>query len=361
MSTLRFGIIGTGLMGMEHIRHLLIMPGVQVAACADPDAGSRQTAAAALPQATRFFADYQQLLDLPDIDAVIVASPNFTHARVLDAVFASGKHVLVEKPMCTTMADVRAVAARAATYSAVFWVGLEYRYSAPMQRLVQAVHSGDIGRLHMLSIREHRNPFLTKVGDWNRFSRNTGGTLVEKCCHFFDLMRHIIQREPVRVYASGAQDVNHLDERYNGETPDILDNAFVVVDFEGGARASLDLCMFAEAGLNHEDIVAIGDKGKVQCLLPQGTVAIGDRASGQVQRLRVEMDAQLLRLGGHYGATFGELTRFCTAIRTGAAAEVGAVDGLRSVAMGVAAQMSIEHGRAVLMSEVLGDVLNEGM
>ena len=86
----------------------------------------------------------------------------------------------------------------------------------------------------MVAIREHRFPFLRKVGDWNRFSRNTGGTLVEKCCHFFDLMAHILDDEPMRVLASGDQDVNHLDERYDGETPDILDNAFVVVDFAGG-------------------------------------------------------------------------------------------------------------------------------
>jgi hypothetical protein len=51
----------------------------------------------------------------------------------------------------------------------------------------------------MLSIREHRFPFLTKVGDWNRFSENTGGTMVEKCCHFFDLMRLITRSEAVRV------------------------------------------------------------------------------------------------------------------------------------------------------------------
>ena len=45
--------------------------------------------------------------------------------------------------------------------------------------------------------------------------------------------------------ASGAQDVNHLDERYDGAVGDILDNAFVVVDFADGVRAALDLCMFA--------------------------------------------------------------------------------------------------------------------
>jgi len=70
----------------------------------------------------------------------------------------------------------------------VVWVGLEYRYMAPTMRLLEHVSSGVLGRLHMLAIREHRFPFLPKVGDWNRFSNNTGGTLVEKCCHFFDLM-----------------------------------------------------------------------------------------------------------------------------------------------------------------------------
>ena len=99
----------------------------------------------------------------------------------------------------------------------------------------------------MVAIREHRFPFLTKVDDWNRFSANTGGTLVEKCCHFFDLMNLILRNAPWRVMASGAQDVNHLDERYDGRTPDILDNAFVIVDYPSGARALLDLCMFAEA------------------------------------------------------------------------------------------------------------------
>jgi predicted dehydrogenase len=55
------------------------------------------------------------------------------------------------------------------------------------------------------------------VDNWNRFNKNTGGTLVEKCCHFFDLMTLIANSNPVRVMASGAQTVNHLDERYDGK------------------------------------------------------------------------------------------------------------------------------------------------
>ena len=58
--------------------------------------------------------------------------------------------------------------------------------------------------------------------------------------------RLIVKAHPSKIYCSGAMDVNHKTEKYNGETPDIIDNAFCIVDFENGARALLDLCMFAE-------------------------------------------------------------------------------------------------------------------
>ena len=136
---------------------------------------------------------------------------------------------------------------------------MEYRYMPPVKRLIDEVHQNVIGKIKMLSIREHRFPFLRKVDDWNRFAINTGGTLVEKCCHFFDLMRLVVKSEPVKVYASGNQDVNHLDEKYDGKTPDIIDNAYVIVDFENGTRAMLDLRMFAENSEYQEEIVAVGD------------------------------------------------------------------------------------------------------
>ena len=103
-----------------------------------------------------------------------------------------------------------------------------------------------VGQRRMLSIREHRYPFLKKVDDWNRFNRYSGGTFVEKCCHFFDLMRLFLKAEPVRVFASAAQDVNHLAERYGGAQPDIWDNGYVIIDFDNGCRGMLDLCMFAD-------------------------------------------------------------------------------------------------------------------
>ena len=200
----------------------------------------------------------------------------------------------------------------------------------------------------MLAIREHRFPFLPKVGDWNRFARNTGGTLVEKCCHFFDLMNLDRRRsEPVRVYASGGQDVNHLDERYDGETPDILDNAYVIVDFANGARALLDLCMFAEGSRNEVEIAATGDRGKVECFVPESTLVIGRRSPRSVESFAVPVDPKLLEAGFHHGSTYYEHLRFFEAATRGAPVEVTAEDGLRAVELGAAAEQSAKAGRPV--------------
>ncbi len=272
MSDLRkYAIIGCGMMGREHMRNIALVDEAELIAISDPDTGSREAAsdlAAALGQQPEIYEDANGLLTLDDIDAVIIASPNFTHFEVVKPVMDREVAILLEKPMCTTLEDAQALAQLHKAYTPPFWVGMEYRYMPPVARFIERVHAGQTGPVKMLSIREHRFPFLPKVGDWNRFNRNTGGTLVEKCCHFFDLMRFTLQDEPRRIFASGGQDVNHLDERYNGEVPDILDNAFVTVDFAGGARAMLDLCMFAEGFEQQEDIYALGAKGKLEVQIP---------------------------------------------------------------------------------------------
>jgi predicted dehydrogenase len=218
-------------------------------------------------------------------------------------------------------------------------------------RFVAEVRDGAAGRVRMLSIREHRFPFLPKVGDWNRFNRNTGGTLVEKSCHHFDLMRHVLAAEPVRVFATGGMDVNHLDETYGGDVPDILDNAYVLIDFEGGTRALHDLCMFAEASRHAQELAAIGDGGKVECLLPEGSVVIGRRGASPLETVHVPVPGEIARAGSHHGATYYELQDFQRAVLSGSPAKVTAMDGLKAVAMGLAAQRSIEEVRPVLMSE----------
>ncbi len=352
---IRFGIIGSGMMGCEHIRNLALLPGVKVTAVAEPNQQSREWARRSLGGAAgevRFFDDFRDLLREAPVDAVVVATPNFTHAAVLDAIFETRKHVLIEKPLCTTIDDVKRVVDRAAKHPGIVWVGMEYRFMRPVARLVEEVHAGAVGRLRMLAIREHRYPFLKKVDDWNRFSRNTGGTLVEKCCHFFDLMNLITRSRPVRVCGSGAMDVNHRDERYAGETPDILDNAFVVVDFAGGERALLDLCMFAENATNEMEIAATGDRGKAEVFVPAQRLVLTRRDRNEPTTIEFPLDRNLAHAGAHHGSTFFEHLAFRDAIRSGGRPIVSVEDGALAVAVGVAAEQSVRERRVVELSEL---------
>jgi predicted dehydrogenase len=359
---IRYGIIGSGMMGIEHIHNINAVEGALVTAAADPHQPSLDAAieAAAGDQAIVTFTDHRDLLTSGLCDAVVLASPNFTHVDLLADIFASGLHVLIEKPMCITVDECRRVIALAEQTAGInperkIWVGLEYRYMPPVAALIDEVRAGTVGSPHMVAIREHRFPFLVKVGDWNRFSANTGGTLVEKCCHFFDLMNLLIGERPVRVFASGSQDVNHLDESYDGRIPDILDNAYVIVEYANGQRAMLDLCMFAEATDNQEEVSVVGAKGKVEALLPQGVIKRGRRGEHRIGAVEIETieDETIAHEGLHHGSSFVEHAKFAAAIRGEQDVEVTLDDGLWSVAVGAAAHRSIEEGRAVLLSEML--------
>jgi predicted dehydrogenase len=361
MDTLRYGIIGTGMMGREHILNLEHVDGVAVTAISDPDEESRRLAAEDVSGDVAVYTDHRDLLAAGGLDAVVVASPNYTHIDVLPDVIDAGVPVLVEKPLCTTLADCKKVMDAAEAAGSLVWVGLEYRYMPPVARLVEEVQAGAAGPVRMVAIREHRFPFLVKVGDWNRFNRYTGGTLVEKCCHFFDLMNLITGSRPVRVLASGAQDVNHLDEVYDGEVPDILDNAYVIVDYESGARALLDLCMFADISQWQEELSVAGDVGKVEAFVPGtfpvpegGMVRIANRAAGTVVDERVH-DERIRFEGLHHGSSYLEHLDFARILRSGAVPGVGLYDGMLSVAVGVAAHRSIDEERVVAVAEVLAE------
>ncbi|MEY2951914.1 MAG: hypothetical protein RLZZ401_1, partial [Pseudomonadota bacterium] len=299
-------------------------------------------------------------------DALVIASPNHTHAAVLADALATDLPILVEKPLVTNIADGLGLLARAQGRQAITWVAQEYRYMPPVAEMIRLAHAGEAGVLQQVAIREHREPFYPKVGDWNRFNANTGGTLVEKCCHYFNLMDLVLQERPLRVFASGAQRVNHLDERYDGRTPDILDSAYVIVEYESGARALLDLCMFAENSTDNEHIAVIGNEGKLESLIPALVLRHGRRedwgtrtvwgqpsGSGRGVATRRVWDTNIRYAGQHFGASYIEHQKFAQAIRHGLPPEVSLEDGLRSVATGVAAHRSIATGLPVLMRDVL--------
>lgn len=370
MNTLRYAIIGTGMMGHEHLRNLALVRDnnnldIQVTTLIDPDIKMLESASElAKNLGNESVAAYQSLEDAPldRVDAFVIVSPNFTHHAVITELLPTGKAILAEKPVCTTLEQCDDLLRRLDGYGAPFWVAMEYRYMPPTARFLERLRTGEIGTLRMLSIKEHRYPFLEKIGHWNRFSENTGGTLVEKCCHHFDLMRLMTGAEPVRVYASGAIDVNHLDERYQDRVPDIIDNALVIVDFDNGVRASLELCMFADAADPQEQLTAIGELGKLDAFIPgpdrfwsgakerHAKVVFSPRDQGLPQIDVIKVDKTLAAAGDHHGSTYYQHLKFALALSDGAAVEVSADDGVRAVRIGAAAQESIRTGQAVDMS-----------
>jgi len=183
MKEIRYAVIGAGMMGREHIRNIALLENTSVSVICDPDAamrdeslqlaeqlGSRDVTVAASPNE----ADLTNLAD-----ALVIVSPNHTHHPLLKELLPLEIPILVEKPLCTTLEDTIEIVSAMKNRKAPVWVAMEYRYMPPTSRLIEEIQSERIGKLKMLSIQEHRYPFLPKIGDWNRFSENPGGTLVE--------------------------------------------------------------------------------------------------------------------------------------------------------------------------------------
>lgn len=358
--TTHYGIIGCGMMGQEHLRNIALMEDTAVSVIFEPDPGMAARAQALAPRAM-LVDSLDALLAHQPVDCLVIASPNFLHVDQLEQIGAKvSLPLLVEKPLFTDPADAARVRAFQKSYKAPVWVAMEYRYMPPMQSFLQ--RAKDVtGGIRMLTVVEHRFPFLEKAGDWNRFNANSGGTLVEKCCHFFDLMRLILGADPVRVMASAGQEVNHLDESYGGQVPDIWDCGYVIVDFEGGARAMLELSMFAEGSEFQEMVHAVGPQGKMEVKLPGPARLWSGAPNKRPVPILIEsprspcnpvitpapIDDTILDAGDHNGSTYHQHLRFLDVVRGKGEVEVTLEDGIWAVRMGQAAQRSAELGQAV--------------
>jgi predicted dehydrogenase len=357
-----YGLIGCGMMGREHIVNINLLREGRVSVVYDPVTELAESAAT-LAEDAHVAGSLEELLAFENLDAVVIVSPNYLHVAQLQQIVATRPlPILCEKPLYTDPADAPVLEKLFADYAHPVWVAMEYRYMPPVAALIAQAEQAT-GGIKMLTIREHRFPFLPKIGDWNRFNAKTGGTLVEKCCHFFDLMRLILDDEPVRVMASAGQSLNHIDERYDGEAPDIWDNGYVIIDFAKGARAMLELCMFAEGSRYQEEISAVGPKGRIEALVPGPgrfwpkllgdapvpQMIISPRAPKGPYVSEIPVDPTLLEAGDHNGSTYYQHQRFNAVVRGEGTVEVTLADGARAIEIGLAAQESARTGQAVLL------------
>jgi predicted dehydrogenase len=361
----KLNIIGTGIMGQEHLRVTLLEGRATVYGIYDPNPLSvemaKQIFSRMAPENNLVvYETLEQACTDPDVDGLIICTPNYSHIDVVKAAVTSGKHILLEKPMATTIHDANEICRLASNYDAVLQIGLQYRYKAIyVESIHEALERKSVGDIKMISILEHRLPFLDKVNQWNKFSIYSGGTLVEKCCHYFDLMNLFAQSKPVEVYATGSMAVNFLQFEYNNEASDILDNAFVYVVYENGIRASFNLCMFSP--ISYEEIVICGDEGRLKAYECEDFMS-GARLKthfevmgGEHRPTRVSAPSYptYIEGSGHNGATYYEHVNFIDTIKGDITTAASVDEGYWSIVVGVAAEESIRAGKPIKIEELL--------
>lgn len=365
--THKFNVIGVGSNGREHLAVTLLEGRATVHGIYDPSPRSvenaKETYARLGPGGTlQIYDTLEQACHDPAVDGLIISTPNFTHIEVIREAAKSGKHILLEKPMATTIRDAYEILQLAEQYPAVFQVGLQYRYkSIYVEAIYEALTRRAVGEIKTINILEHRIPFLDKVNQWNKFAKFSGGTLVEKCCHYFDLMNLFAQARPTSVYASGSAAASFLDFEYNGERSDIVDNAMVIVTYENGIRAGFNLCMFAP--LFYEELILCGDEGRLKAFenrdfLPAARPTTGLeilRGEQQPSRLTTPCYPTFIEEAGHNGSTYFEHVDFVDNIEGRRTAAAGAEEGFWSIVVGAAAEESIKTGRLVEIDKLLAE------
>lgn len=360
----RFNVIGAGTMGQEHIRVTMLEGRATINGIYDPEPLSIENAkkafAAYSDAPLKIYDSAKAAIEDPDVDGLIICTPNYTHLDVVRAAASVGKHILLEKPVATTIPDAFEIAKIAESHPAIFQVGLQYRYKAIYTEAIhEALVRKVLGDIKTISMVEHRIPFLDKVGQWNKYSRFSGGTLVEKCCHYFDLINHFAQSRPTRVFASGSMAVNFREFDHEHGKSDILDNAMVTIVYDNDIQANFQLAMFSP--MFYEEVVICGDEGRLKAWENQ------DFLPGAPLKSRIEIHAGekrpsrmttpsypiIIEESGHSGATFFEHEKFVDNIDSGLRDGPSPMDAFWSVVVGVAAEESVATGKVVEINELL--------
>lgn len=361
----KFNVIGTGINGCEHIRVTLLEGRATIQGVYDPNPGSIALAQASFQhfrpgEQLKVYDSLEAACNDPEVDALIISTPNYTHLEVLKAATKSGKNIFLEKPMATTVQDAYEIMKIAESYPAVLQIGLQYRYkSMYVESIYEALKRKSLGEIKMVNITEHRVPFLDKVNQWNKFSKYSGGTLVEKCCHYFDLLNLFSGSRPVSVYATGSQAVNFKEFEYNGEKSDILDNAIVSVVYENGIRASFNLCMFAP--MFYEEISICGDEGYLKAYERQDFLNVPrphthlEILKGEKKPTRITNPCYPPHIeeSGHNGATFFEHVNLIDNLDGKETDTATVAEGFWSVVVGAAAEESAKSGKVILIDALL--------
>src|SRR5712691_5805352 len=338
MSTaLKIGVIGLGRMGQLYARTLATqISGAHLYAVADVGKQARMQVADEF-SVSHAFVDAHELLGLPELDAIVIATPTNTHHDLVLAAANRGKAIFCEKPLALTLEEHRTVLEAVAQARVPLQVGFMRRFDAAYQKAKALIDEGRIGRpitFHSIGRdpfcprREYADPALS------------GGLIVDMAIHDFDLARWLMGSEVKRVFAEGALLV--CEEL--AQVGDI-DNAVITLRFMNGVLGTVEVSRNAFYGYDIRTEV-LGSEGAVTIGVHQHTpVVVLTRSGAQHDVVPYLME----RFGDAYRA---QMQHFVNCLRDGQPPSVGGADALAALEIGIAATRAYQTGRPVTLSEL---------
>ncbi len=341
---LKMGFIGVGAMGLSHVKSIhtgCAKHAEAVAVCARNELNLKKALEIA-PKAT-VFRDPEALIQ-SELDAVFISTPNFLHVPLAMQALKARKHVFLEKPVGISPAECARLLKAAEKTDRVLMIGHELRYSPYFQKINELVKAGEIGTPRMVWCREFRGPFQKKSDDWIQDERKSGGALVDKNCHHFDLMNWWVGSRPKQVCAFGGISAK---TKIAGKHQ-IVDHATVSFEYENGVLGTLELCLFA-SDLQGEDLVMgiVGDEGMIQTRISKIQLLVWKhKAAGQKPKIYDVAAKRGKGWGNHLG--FDEIHQaFIAAIRENRPPLTTVRDCLEGTLLAIAAEKSIKTGKSV--------------
>ncbi len=335
MKKVNIAVIGTGRMGSVHVANLARhIPEANLAAICDIRLDVAQAVADELGIA-RVVQDYHELLEDPEIDAVLIATSTDTHAFIIKDAAEAGKHIFCEKPLALDLKSIDDALSVVDQANVKLQVGFNRRFDKSFRRVHEIVQSGEIGRPCVLRI-TNRDPELPSM----EFLRVSGGMFLDMTIHDFDMARFQLG-EVEEVYAIGTV---LIDPELN-EFGDI-DTDIVTLKFKNGALGSIDNSRQAVYGYDQ--------RLEVFCL---NGVAMADN---EVENTVVKATPQGFQSAliphffmQRYAPCYVEEVRqFIECVRDDKPTPTTGKDGRMAVVLGHAAWKSFHENRPVKLSEI---------
>ncbi len=233
MKKVGFGVIGTGIVGgawHAHVYHHL--PQAELVAVCDLNA-QRAGEIAERYDVSQVYTDYRDLLARADIAAVSIATPDFAHREIAVAAAKAGKHILVEKPLATTVEDAEAILQAVEEAGVTLMVDFHNRVNPAFVTAKQSVAAGDLGEIQYIYARLSNTTFVpTQMLPW----ASQSSALWFLASHTLDMSCWLLDDQPKRVYAVSRSGV------LQSLGVDTQDFHVAIVEFERGAVVTLENC-----------------------------------------------------------------------------------------------------------------------